>query len=157
MTFFDHLPNRGVFSTRVISKFQFSGYQKTFDFFNCFPWNFFTCRVFLHYMWSIFLKEIQKLRVLGHAVTSTKPWIWLYCENHHSTFSFSQAKSFCSTYLKFWEFVEQLSSFTVPKFRVDRNKTMVSKQDMVGSVFFLGHPVQSVHTLNKAGKTKAHN
>ena len=56
-------------------------------------------------------------------------------KNRHLTLTFSQAKHFSCTHLKFWEHEEQLSGFIVLKFRADRNKTMVGKHDMMGSIF----------------------
>ena len=61
-------------------------------------------------------------------------------ENRHLTLNSSLAKSFCSTYLKFGEFVDPLSGFTVLNFCIDWGQTAVGIQVLVMHIF-LGHPV----------------
>ena len=84
-------------------------------------------------------QEAQKV-ILRDNPSRKNASIWRMVKNPHLTLTFSQAKSFCSTYFKFWEFVEKLSGFTVPKFVLIEVK-LWSVFMIWWDLFFLGHPV----------------
>ena len=57
-------------------------------------------------------------------------------ENRQQTLNFSVAKSFCSTYFKFWTLLKKLFGFTVPNFGVHQISTLVSIIEKVMIDFF---------------------
>ena len=79
-------------------------------------------------------KKKKKNRLLGIAVTGAEPSIWLFWENRHPNLNFSLTSSFLSSY--FFGGLDTGSVCTVLKNCVDRGKTAVGIQVLLGSVVF---------------------
>ena len=69
-------------------------------------------------------------------------------ENRHRSLNFSLAKSFCSTYFKFWVLFKKLFGFTVPNFGVHQISTFVSVIEKV-MIDFFGPPGTSIQGVRE--------